>query len=609
MKLHPERSQNWELILNCELKRLQSIAQLMDKETAERSTQTPQELSLFLGSLNLQIKVDNKEKTLELETLVTRLQSVMKGCKVDLHRQLEKGNGFNGPHYGNHWTETENNAVIYDNQMEERINEFIFLQETPESISSHESTLERASLVCHMEKQKGYSNKMVVEKMDEVSAPADGYASWLPLSEYRNRLINGLKLKDEKSDIQSVTGKLTTFDSVLQENAEYKSLVSQLAEEKRTLQAQFNEMEGKRKICIEEFNSLLRRHEDLQRQNRELEAERQQLISDKESFIRLVDKMMEEKEDLLTVIDAKETVLQLEKTKEAVQAVNANALQFENLQMNQSLSELKKETIFLRNELEKTSCEMQCTKAKYAVMRTKNLMLFQLVQEVKNKNYKLEKSLQNSVPTNKYLQKDVDEVKMEKSTMKDGSRNEMEQVNHGKKLTESCSSDLVKKCEMMSKVVEILTEENQILNQDLEKYIKANLQLECIVRMLNEEWRLWGKQSWSTEQEMNFLHPETGKVRASYLSDVDNAVQFSHQRKGDEMSGNQLNRSDISLNATELSVGESSWMALCSNPKDQRSVDEIGQNFKELLGERGYEDTIQQGGTVSSSHSTTTTDW
>ncbi|XP_048383988.1 girdin-like [Stegostoma tigrinum] len=605
MRLQPERSQNWELILDCEIKRLQNVAWLTGKVTAERSTQTPQEISVCLRSLNLEIKVDNKEKTLELETLVTRLQNAMAGFNVDLHRQLDKESDFKGPHHWNHCTKTGNNSVIYDNLKEEGTNEYIFHQEKPDSISSHESTLERANNVCHMAKQKGYSNRMVE---DEFSAPADGYASWLPLSEYRNRILNGLKLKDEKSDVQSAAGKLTaTFDSVLQENAECKCLISKLEEEKRTLQAQFNEMEVKRKICIEEFNSLLWRHEDLQKQNQELEAERQQLIIEKESFIRLVDKMMEEKEDLLSVIGAKETVLQLEKTKEAVQAVNTNALQFENLQMNQSINELQKEITFLRNELEKASCEMQCTKAKYAVMRSKNLMLFQLVKEVKNKNYKLEKSLQNSVTASKCPKKDVD-VKIEESTMKEGSLNEIDQEYHGKNLAESCSSDLVKKCAMMSKVVEILTEENQVLNQDLEKYIKANLKLECIVRMLNEEWQLWGKHAWSTEQEMNFLHPEMRKVHASYLSDINNAIQFSHQRKEDEMPDNQLNLSDISLNVTDLSISDGSEMAFCSSPKVQSNIDETGREFKELHEEQKYRNTIQQDGTISP-HSTAATEW
>ncbi|XP_067885095.1 coiled-coil domain-containing protein 110-like [Heterodontus francisci] len=590
MRLQPERSQKWELILGCELQRLRNVAKITREATGTTPTRTPQKLSLFIESLNLEIEVDNKsDKILELETMVIRLQNAMVSLEernLDLHRELKEGSGSNSPYHMNHWSKTHNKTVIqnnFKNQKEEKINDFTYLQEKPVSSSNNElallsKTSERPSLVCHMEKQKEYSDKLqktmqlVEEKKDEVNAFADECTSWFPLSEYSNNMLNGLRYKDEKLNVQSAAEELTTnFDSVLQENAEYKSIVSQLEEERRTLQVQFIEMEEERKSCIEEIKALLSRHEDLQNQNQALEADKQQLINENESIKRLADKMMEEKEDLLAVIGAKETVLQLEKTKEAVEAINANVLQFENQKMNQSLNELKKEITFLKNELEKASCEIQCTKAKYAVMRTKNLMLFQLVQEVQDKNYKLEKSLQNSVTNSKSLQKEVDDFSTLTSTMKKKFLNETEQAKQGKSSPGNCPSDLVRKCEMFSKIVAILTEENKILNKDLEKYIKANLQLECTIRKLDEEWLLLGKHTGSIEQEINILDPERGKVPASYLTDGNNAVQLSRQGREDEMSDNQLNLSKKSFNSTGLSFGDDSRMALCSSPKGSRS--------------------------------------
>ncbi|XP_067838204.1 coiled-coil domain-containing protein 110-like [Heptranchias perlo] len=518
MRLQLEGSQKWKLILGCELQRLRNAANITKKATGEVSTQAPQKLSLSIDNLNAEIEADNKfEKILELETMVNRLQNAMVSLEesnLDLHRELKKGSGSIGPYHINHWTTTENKTVIQNNlknQKEEKINDFTTRQEKPESSSNNELTLlskisERPSFICHMEKQKEYLYKMhktmqLVEekKNEEVKALADERASLFPLlqtSEYSNNMLNVLRFENEKLDVQSTAKEHTiNFDSVLQENTEYESKVSLLEEERRTRQVQFTEMEEQRKACVEEFKTLFNKHEDLQNQNQALEADRQQLIIEKESIERLVDKMMEEKENLLAVISAKETVLQLEKTKEAIEAVNVNALQFENQKLNQSVNGLMKEVTFLKNELEKASCELQCMKAKYAVMRTKNLMLFQLVQEVKDENYKLEMSLQNSVTTSKSLQKEVNEVKMEKSTMKKRFLNEIEQAKQEKSSTGTCPSDLVRKCEMLSKIVAMLTEENQILNQDLEKYLKANLQLECNIKKLDEEWLLLGKHT------------------------------------------------------------------------------------------------------------------
>uniref|UniRef100_UPI00398E38CC coiled-coil domain-containing protein 110-like n=1 Tax=Pristiophorus japonicus TaxID=55135 RepID=UPI00398E38CC len=588
-----KKSHEWELILGCELQRLRNAANIRKKATGAVSTQIPQKISLSIESLNAEIEVDNKsEKILELEAMVDRLQNAMLSLEesnLDLHRELKKGGGSNSPRQINHWTTTKNKTVIQNNlknQKEEKTNDITTLQENPENCSHNELILqpsERTSLICHMEKQKEYhytmhqTMQLVEEKKNKVNALADERATLFPLlqtSENGNNMLNVLRFENEKLDVLSTAKELNTnCDSVLQENVEYKSIVSQLEDERRTLQVQFIEMEEKRKTCIEEFKTLLSKHEDLQLQNQALIADKEQLIIEKESIKRLVDKMTEEKEDLLVVLGAKETVLQLEKTQEAIEVVNANALQLENRKMNESLNELKKEIAFLKNELDKASCDIQCTKAKYAVMRTKNLMLLQLVQEVKDKNYNLETSLQNSVTTSMSLQKEVDEVKIEKAAMKKRYLNEIERAKQVKISTTNCPSDLVRKCEMLSKVVAMLTEENQILNQDLEKYLRTDLQLECNVRKLDEEWLLLGKHTGYTEQEVNSLHPEVGNMRTSYLSGGGNtAAQLYSQRREDKMSDNQLSLSDISFNGTNLSVGDDSRqihrIPLCSSPKE-----------------------------------------
>ncbi|XP_072373654.1 coiled-coil domain-containing protein 110-like [Scyliorhinus torazame] len=600
MKLQPERSEKWEVILRCELQRLRTVAQATGKATGAKSTQTPPEISFSIESLNLEIDVENKaEKVLELETLVIRLQNSMgmlEKCNLDLHRQLGRGCGSNSPLHRNHWIKTANKMVIPNqkliqnqiqnlkSQNDDKINEFTTLYEKHESSSNNEltplfRTSERPGHVCQMEKQREHCNNMIGEKKTEINSLADG-----PLPEYGNKAFNGLWHEEEKVDVKSRAEDFaTTFDSVLQENTEYKRKVSQLEEERRTLKLQFTEMEEKRNICIEEFNALLRRHDGLRNLNEALEADRDQLTIEKGSIQRLVDKMMGEKEDLLAVIGAKETILQLEKTKEAVHAVSANALQLENQKMNQSLNELKKEIAFLKNELEKASCEIQCTRAKYFVLRTKNLMLFQLVQEVRDKNQKLEQSLQNSVTTNKSLQKEVDEAKMERFP------NEIERAKQGMVMssTGSCSGDLVRKCEMLSKVVEMLTEENQILNQDLEKYIKANVQLESTVRVLDEEWLVLGNHTRSIKQEMNVLNPEIGQVCTSCLTNGTNAAQICRQGREDEMSDNQLNLSDIPFNSTNFSFGPDFRMTLCSSPKgttymEKKTFDQTIELFPEF---------------------------
>ncbi|XP_038661572.1 coiled-coil domain-containing protein 110-like isoform X2 [Scyliorhinus canicula] len=626
IKLQPERSEKWEMILRCELQRLRTVAQVTGKATGAKSTQTAPEISFSIESLNLEIEVENKaEKVLELETLVIRLQNTMgmlEKCNLDLHRQLGRGCGSNSPLHRNHWIETANKMVIPNqkliqnqiqnlkSQNDDKINEFTTLYEKHESSSNNEltplfKTSERPGHVCHMEKQREHCTNMIGEKKTEINSLADECTSWLPLPEYGNKACNGLWHEEGKVDVKSRAEDFaTTFDSVLQENTECKRKVSQLEEERRTLKLQFTEMEEKRNICIEEFNALLRRQEGLRNQNEALEADREQLTIEKGSIQRLMEKMMGEKEDLLAVIGAKETILQLERTKEAVHAVNANALQLENQKMNQSLNELKKEIAFLKNELEKASCEIQCTRAKYFVLRTKNLMLFQLVQEVRDKNQKLEQSLQNSVTTNKSLQREVDEAKMERSP------NEIERAKQGMVMSSSgsCSGDLVRKCEMLSKVVEMLTEENQILNQDLEKYIKANVQLESTVRVLDEEWLVLGNHTQSIKQEMNVLNPEIGHGCPSCLINGNNAAQTCRQGREDEMSDNQLNLSDIPFNGTNLSFGPDFRMTLCSSPKDQAKIDEIRRNFEELHGEQRYKDTMQHYDGVPR-HNTTITDW
>ncbi|XP_069769690.1 putative leucine-rich repeat-containing protein DDB_G0290503 [Narcine bancroftii] len=410
-----------------------------------------------------------------------------------------------------------------------------------------------------------------------------------------NEIFNGINLEDGSYEFTPKEQAANAPESpqLLKERTEHESNVSQLEEERRVLQGQLSETEDKRKFYTDQIKTLLSKYEDLQKQNQTLQADREQLIIENQRINRQLEKIVQEREDLLVVIDAKETVLQIEKNKEASGAIKVNALQMENQKLSHSRSKIKSEVTFLKKELEKASCEIQCIKAKNAVVGTKNLMLFQLVQELKDKNHNLERSLQNTAASCQPLQRVADEGQMDNSTMKARFSHDAASQEEGS--SESRTSALARKCETLSKIMVLLTEENQMLSQELEKYLTASSLLEVNGEKLGEEWLLSEKCAGIREQEINNIIPESEK-RCSYYSScaVNNAAQL-HRQGNEDKKSNQPNYSHVSFISSRLCAGDGSiqvhQMPLCSSPKDQSNIDEVRKGFEELEGEQG--DNIQ----------------
>ncbi|XP_062903761.1 coiled-coil domain-containing protein 110-like [Mobula hypostoma] len=427
-----------------------------------------------------------------------------------------------------------------------------------------------------------------------------------------NKIFNGINLDASSCELRPMeqSPNIHENSSLLKEKTEHESKISHLEEDRRLLQVQLHEMEEKVKIYVDEFKALLNRHEDLQNQTQSLQTDREQLIIEKERTMSQLEKMMVEREDLLAIIGAKEPILRKEKNKETMEESNANALQIENQNLTHSLNMVKKEITFLKNELEKANCEIQCIKAKYAVVRTKNLMLFQLVQELKDKNHNLERSLKNTVCTGQSLARLDDESKLENSTARKIYLYGAEK--QGKGSTGNYQSDLARKCDTLSKIVVLLTDENQMLNQELEKYLTANSLLESNAVKLDEEWLISGKHTGIGEQEINDIYPRREKWCSSNSSGAGNKADQFYSKENADKKSEQLNLTHTSFNSASHSGGVNSMLVqqipLYSSPKDQSNFDEARKGYRELEEELTDSIIIQHHNPVSL-HCKVITDW
>ncbi|XP_055487989.1 inner centromere protein A-like [Leucoraja erinacea] len=190
-----------------------------------------------------------------------------------------------------------------------------------------------------------------------------------------NELFNKINLDDDSYEFRPLEQPHNTPENpqLLKEKSEQECNISQLEQEqeqgRRALQGQLEEMGEREKMYAEDFKALLNKHEGLQARNQALQAEREQLELERERARGEVEKMLEEREDLLAVIGAKEAVLRAERNKGAAEAVRANALRAENEGLSRSLHRATEENASLKDELEKARCQVHCVRAKHAVSK------------------------------------------------------------------------------------------------------------------------------------------------------------------------------------------------------------------------------------------------
>ncbi|XP_032874714.1 uncharacterized protein LOC116971589 [Amblyraja radiata] len=328
-----------------------------------------------------------------------------------------------------------------------------------------------------------------------------------------------------------------TLQNASLEKTEQECNISQLEQEqeqeRRALQGQLEEMGEREKMYAEDFKALLSKHEGLQARNQALQAEREQLELERERARGEVEKMLEEREDLLAVIGAKEAVLRAERNKGAAEAVRANALRAENEELSRSLHRATEENASLKDELEKAKCQVHCVRAKNVVVRTKNLMLFQLVQELRGKE-----------------------------SQSPGSSLQRGAARPGK-------------CEALSTPAV------------LEKHWTASSLLECKAAQVDECWLLSARHTGIADWDVHAIQAEIEGEHSAYSPGL-------HSESHADEDPEHLNLPLASFNSiTNPSAGceslQTRRMPQCSSsPREQSNINEVRKGFEELEEEQRH---------------------
>ncbi|KAM9194467.1 coiled-coil domain-containing protein 110 [Dugong dugon] len=341
-----------------------------------------------------------------------------------------------------------------------------------------------------------------------------------------------------KSKIKTL---VSTTQSLIQKIETYEKQLKNLVEEKNTIQCRLIKTEEDGKECLKELKKAIGKYNVLQCQNETLEEKNSQLSVEKQQLIETLDQLKHKKhkaQNDFAIVNNENNRMSIE-----IESMKTNVLltQDEKEMLEKKTHQLLTEKSSLEKELKENQLEIMQLKEKERLAKTEQETLLQIIETFKNEKLDLETTLQEATATRQMMEREVENIQTYQSTAEENFRKEIKNAKSEASIYKNSLSEMVKECEMLSKMVMEIKTDNQILKEELKKHSQENIKFENSISRLTEDKILLENYVRSIQNERDTLEFEMRNLQREYFnlsdkicsqhSDLSKMVYISRREK------------------------------------------------------------------------------
>ncbi|EHB03624.1 Coiled-coil domain-containing protein 110 [Heterocephalus glaber] len=309
-----------------------------------------------------------------------------------------------------------------------------------------------------------------------------------------------------------------TTQSLIQKIETYEKQLKTMVEEKNTIQSKLIKKEEDSKECLKELKKIISKYNVLQGQNKTLEENLSQLSLEKQQMMEALDQLKSKEhktQNDMAIVNNENNRMSIE-----MEAMKTNTLliQDEKEMLHKKTYQLLQDKSSLENELKENQLELMKLKEKERLAKIEQKTFIQIIETVKNEKASLETTLQESTAARQMMEREIETIQSYQSTTEENLLKEIKNAKSEASIYKNSLSEIIKECEMLSKMIMEIKTDNQILKEELKKHSQENIKFENSISRLTEDKVLLENYVRSIEKERDTLEFEMRNLQREYLS-------------------------------------------------------------------------------------------